>query len=66
MTIIHAHSDPQITDHLRSVLTETKGQPYSVDIAVGYSFTPGFSQVADLLATRTDKVLIGSIAQEHE
>ena len=37
MTILHAHSDPQFTEHLRSVLAEANGQPHSVDIAVGSS-----------------------------
>ena len=52
MTIIHAHSEPQFTEYLRSVLAEANGQPHSVDIAVGYFYLSGFTQVADLLATR--------------
>ena len=58
MTILHAHSDPQFTEHLRSVLAEANGQPHSVDIAVGYFYVSGFTQVADLLATRPGKVRI--------
>ena len=58
MTIPHAHSEPQFTEHLRSVLAEANGQPHSVDIAVGYFDLSGFTQVADLLATRPGKVRI--------
>ena len=58
MTILHANSDPQFTDHLRSVLNEANGQPHSVDIAVGYFYLSGFTQVAGLLATRPGKVRI--------
>ena len=58
MTIPHAHSEPQFTEHLRSVLAEANGQPHSVDIAVGYFYLSGFTQVADLLATRPGKVRI--------
>ena len=61
MTILHAHSDPQFTEHLRTVLTDANGEPHSVDIAVGYFYLSGFTQVADLLATRpgTVRILIG-------
>ena len=58
MTILHAHSDPQFAEHLCSVLNEANGQPYSVDIAVGYFYLSGFTQVADLLANRPGKVRI--------
>ena len=58
MTILHANSDPQFTDHLRSVLNEANGQPHSVDIAVAYFYLSGFTQVAGLLATRPGKVRI--------
>ena len=58
MTILHAHSDPQFTEHLRSVLVEANGQPHSVDIAVGYFYLSGFTQVVDLLATRPGRVRI--------
>ena len=58
MTILHAHSEPQFTEHLRSVLAEANGQPHSVDIAVGYFYLSGFTQVADLLANRPGKVRI--------
>ncbi len=58
MTILHAHSDPQFTEHLRTVLTEANGQPHSMDIAVGYFYLSGFTQVADLLTTRPGKVRI--------
>ncbi len=58
MTILHAHSDPQFNEHLRSVLCEANGQPHSVDIAVGYFYLSGFTQVADLLASRSGKVRI--------
>ena len=43
------HGDPQLTDHLRSVLAEANGQPHSAEIADGHfclicgygtSFTP--------------------------
>ena len=57
-TILHARSDPQFTEHLRSVLSEANGQPHSVDIAVGYFYLSGFNQVADLLASRPGKVRI--------
>ena len=58
MTILHAHSDPQFTAHLRSVLAEANGEPHSVDIAVGYFYLSGFAKVVDLLATRPGKVRI--------
>ena len=58
MTILHAHSAPQFAEHLRSVLAEANGQPHSVDIAVGYFYLSGFTQVADLLATRPGRVRI--------
>ena len=58
MTILHAYSAPQFTEHLRSVLNEANGQPNSVDIAVGYFYLSGFSEVADLLAARPGKVRI--------
>ena len=58
MTILHANSEPQFTDHLRSVLSEANGQPHSVDIAVGYFYLSGFTQVADLLAMRPGQVRI--------
>ena len=58
MTILHAHSAPQFTEHLRSVLAEANGQAHSVDIAVGYFYLSGFNRVADLLATRPGKVRI--------
>ena len=61
MTILHAQSDPHFTEHLRTVLTDANGEPHSVDIAVGYFYLSGFTQVADLLATRpgTVRILIG-------
>ena len=43
MTILHAHSDPQFTEHLRSVLAQANGQPHSVDIAVGYFYLSGLT-----------------------
>ena len=58
MTILHAHSDPQFAAHLRSVLADANAHPHSVDIAVGYFHLSGFTQVADLLATRPGKVRI--------
>ncbi len=58
MTILHANSDPQFTEHLRSVLSEANGQPHSVDIAVGYFYSSGFAEVADLLSARPGKVRI--------
>ena len=58
MTILHANSDPQFTEHLRSVLNEANSQLHSVDIAVGYFYLSGFAEVADLLSTRPGKVRI--------
>ena len=58
MTILHANSDPQFTEHLRSVLNDANGQPHSVDIAVGYFYLSGFAEVADLLSARPGKVRI--------
>ena len=58
MTILHAHSDPQFTEYLRTVLAEANGQPHSVDIAVGYFYLSGFTQVTDLLAKRPGRVRI--------
>ena len=58
MTILHARSEPQFTEHLRRVISEANGIPHSVDIAVGYFYLSGFTQVADLLATRPGKVRI--------
>ena len=58
MTILHAHSAPLFTEHLRSVLAEANGVPHSVDIAVGYFYLSGFTQVADLLAARPGRVRI--------
>ncbi len=58
LTILHAHSDPQFTEHLRSVLAEANGQPHSADIAVGYFYLSGFARVRDLLATRPGRVRI--------
>ena len=46
MTIFHARSGPQFTEHLRRVLTEANGVPHCVDIAVGYFYLPDFNQVA--------------------
>ena len=61
MTILHAHSDPDFTQHLRAVLKEADGTPHSVDIAVGYFYLSGFREVADLLADRPGlvRILIG-------
>ena len=56
MTILHAHSDPDFTKHLRAVLAEANGQPHSVDIAVGYFYLSGFKEVADLLSNRPGQV----------
>ncbi|MDE2842169.1 MAG: phospholipase D-like domain-containing protein [Chloroflexota bacterium] len=58
MTILHAHSEPQFTDYLRSVIGEGDGRPHSVDIAVGYFYLSGYTQVADLLANRPGRVRI--------
>ena len=58
MTILHANSDPQFTEHLRSILNEANGQPHSIDIAVGYFHLSGFAEVADLLSDRPGKVRI--------
>ena len=52
MTILHARSETQFTEHLRSVLAEANGVPHSVDIAVDYFYLSGFNQVADPLAGR--------------
>ena len=61
MTILHAHSDPDFTQHLRAVLAEADGTPHSVDIAVGYFYLSGFREVADLLSDRHGlvRILIG-------
>ena len=56
-------SDPQLTDHLRSVLAEANGQPQGVAIAVGYFYLPGFTQVRDLLPTRPGKDRIRRVPQ---
>ena len=56
MTLLHAHSDPDFTQHLRAVLKEADGTPHSVDIAVGYFYLSGFRVVADLLADRPGQV----------
>lgn len=58
MTILHARSDPQFADHLRSGLVDANGQPHSVDIAVGYFYLSGFARVADQLASRPGAVRI--------
>ena len=58
MTILHARSDPQFADHLRSVIKDANGQPHSVDIAVGYYYLSGFAQVGDLPASRPGAVRI--------
>ncbi len=56
MTILHAHSDPDFSQHLRRVLADANGQPHSVDIAVGYFYLSGFRAVSDLLANRPGQV----------
>ena len=56
MTLLHAHSDPDFTQHLRAVLAEADGEPHSVDIAVGYFYLSGFRVVTDLLADRPGQV----------
>ena len=43
MTILHAHSEPQFTEHLCRVLAEVNGQPHSADIAVSYFYLSGFA-----------------------
>ena len=58
MTILHAHSNPRFATHLRAVPADANAHPHSVDIAVGYFHLSGFTQVADLLATRPGKVTI--------
>ena len=40
MPILHAHNEPQFTEHLGSVLTEANDQFHSVNIAVVYSTSP--------------------------
>ena len=63
MTIIRAHSAPQFTDHLRSILAEANSQPQSVAIAVGYFYLSVFTQVRDLLPTRPGKDRIRRVPQ---
>ena len=46
MTILHARSEQQFTEHLRRVLAEANGVPHSVDIVVGNFYLSGFNQVA--------------------
>ena len=50
MTILHAHSKPQFTNRLRSVLAEANGDPHSVDIASGYFDRSEFAQSCLLLS----------------
>ena len=41
MTILHTRSDPYFTAHLRSVLAaDANAHPHSVDITVGYFYSP--------------------------
>ena len=47
MTILHTHSEPQLAEHLNSVLDKAYGVPHSVDIAVDYFYLPDFNRVAD-------------------
>ena len=58
MTILHACSEPQFTEHMRSVLAEANETPRSVDITAGYFHLSGFSQAAGLPATRPGRVRI--------
>ena len=46
MTILHANTDPDLLTRLRQMLSSAA----RADIAVGYFFMSGFSQVADDLA----------------
>ena len=46
MTILHAKTDPDLLTRLRQMLVSAD----RADIAVGYFFMSGFSQVADELA----------------
>ena len=66
MTMLQAHSDPQFTEHPRSVLTESNGESHNVHITLVYFYIAEFTQVTDLLATRPENVLISSIDQERK
>ena len=66
MTMLRAHSDPQFKEHPRSILTQSNGESHNVHITLGYSYIAEFTQVTDLLATRTESVLISSIDQERK
>ena len=46
MTILHANTDPDLLTRLRQML----GSAARADIAVGYFFMSGFSQVVDDLS----------------
>ena len=60
MTILNAHTDPDLLTRLRQMLSSAA----RADIAVGYFFMSGFGQVADDLARlRKTRVLIGRADQ---
>ena len=57
MTILHARSEPQFTEHLRRVLAEANETPHSADVAAGYFYLSGFDRVAEPPAS--DEVTTG-------
>ncbi len=60
MTILNAHTEPDLLTRLRQML----GSAARADIAVGYFFMSGFGQVADDLAKlRMTRILIGRADQ---
>ena len=67
MNIIHATSTPTFTEDFKAILTEAR----SADIAVGYFFMSGFTEVAHelsgvakirILVGRTDRAVLDDIA----
>ena len=60
MTILHAKTDPDLLTRLRQMLVSAA----RADIAVGYFFMSGFSQVADeLTQLRKTRILVGRADQ---
>ena len=60
MTILHAHTDPDLLTRLRQMLSSAN----RADVAVGYFFMSGFGQVADELARlNKTRILMGRADQ---
>ena len=56
MTILHAHTDPDLLTRLKQML----GSAARADIAVGYLFMSGFGEVVDELARlNKTRILVG-------